>query len=159
MGTCSRSKKSPGAWKSFSALTLGLLLAGAAPAGKVYFQQDNSSQSGNGEQSRPKEKKDDSKQPTVKLRIQVSTNKDKPVGNASVYVRFNRPGGVFHHDKLAELNLKTNQDGSVKVPEIPQGQIMIQVIAPGWHTFGQWFDVEKEEDLIKITLEPPPHLY
>jgi len=155
MQMISNTKQSPPGWKWISALTLGLLLTGIAAA-----QQDNSDQSGGKEQSSPKEKKDQkSTQPTVKLKIQVSTNKDKPVGNASVYVRFNQSGGVFHHDKLAELNLKTNQDGSVKVPEIPQGQIMIQVIAPGWHTFGQWFDVEKDEDLIKITLEPPPHLY
>jgi hypothetical protein len=155
MQMISSTKQSSPGWKWISALTLGLLLTGIAAA-----QQDNSDQSGSKEQSSQKEKKDQtSKQPTVKLKIQVSTNKDKPVGNASVYVRFNQSGGVFHHDKLAELNLKTNQDGSVKVPEIPQGQIMIQVIAPGWHTFGQWFDVEKDEDLIKITLEPPPHLY
>jgi hypothetical protein len=155
MQMISSTKQSSPGWKWISALTLGLLLTGIAAA-----QQDNSDQSGSKEQSSQKEKKDQtSKQPTVKLKIQVSTNKDKPVGNASVYVRFNQSGGVFHHDKLAELNLKTNQDGSVKVPEIPQGQIMIQVIAPGWHTFGQWFDVEKDEDLIRITLEPPPHLY
>lgn len=141
-------------WKWTSAVVLGLLFAGIAVA-----QKDNSDQSDTPEQSSPKKKKDDSKPATVKLRIQVSTDKDKPVGNASVYVRFNQSGGVFHHDKLVELNLKTNQDGSVKVPEIPQGQVMIQVIAPGWHTFGKWFDIEKDEDLIKVTLEPPPHFY
>src|SRR5579862_7906011 len=68
----------------------------------------------------------------VKLRIEVANDVGKPIPNASVYVRFNEAGGFLHHDHLAELDLKTNQDGSVKVPEVPQGKIMIQVIATGW---------------------------
>ncbi|MDE3108543.1 MAG: hypothetical protein KGL02_01265 [Acidobacteriota bacterium] len=96
---------------------------------------------------------------TTKLHILVLTNEGKPVGNASVYVRFYTGGGLLHHDKLAELDLKTNQDGSVKVPPVPQGKILIQVIAKGWHTFGQWYDVDKDDESIEIKLEPPPHWY
>lgn len=96
---------------------------------------------------------------TAKLHILVLTDQGKPVGNASVYVRFYTEGGLLHHDKLAELDLKTNQDGSVKVPPIPQGKVLIQVIAKGWHTFGQWYDVDKDEESIEIKLEPPPHWY
>lgn len=95
---------------------------------------------------------------TTKLRIEVTGN-DKPVGNAAVYVRFNQPGGLLHRDKLAELDLKTNQDGSVKVPEIPRGKIQVQVIAEGWHTFGKWYEVETPEQTIRIELKPPPHWY
>lgn len=95
---------------------------------------------------------------TTKLRIRVTAN-DKPVSNASVYVRFYTSGGFLRHDKLAELNFKTNLDGSVKVPEIPQGKILIQVIAKGWHTYGKWYDIDKDEESIPIALEPPPHWY
>ena len=95
----------------------------------------------------------------TKLRIHVLTDAGKPVPNASIYVRFNTEGGFLHHDKLAEMNLKTNQDGSVKVPEVPQGKILIQVIAPGWHTYGKWYDINKDEDTIEIKLVPPPHWY
>jgi uncharacterized GH25 family protein len=93
------------------------------------------------------------------LHLRVLTNDGKPVGNASVYVRFYTDGGFMHHDKLAELDLKTNQDGTVKVPPVPQGKILIQVIATGWHTFGKWYDVEQDEQSIEIKLEPPPHWY
>ena len=95
---------------------------------------------------------------TTRLRIRVTAN-DKPVSNASVYVRFYTSGGFLRHDKLAEMNFKTNLDGSVKVPEIPQGKILIQVIAKGWHTYGKWYDIDKDEQLIPIALEPPPHWY
>jgi hypothetical protein len=84
---------------------------------------------------------------------------DRPVGNASVYVRYVVDGGLLHHDKLAELDLKTNQDGSVKVPAIPQGKIMIQVVAAGWHTYGKWYDIDKSEEVIQIKLDAPPHWY
>jgi hypothetical protein len=105
--------------------------------------------------------RDDNSQPapTTKLHLRVLNDEGKPVGNASVYVRFNTNGGFLHHDKLAELDLKTNQDGTVKVPPIPQGKILIQVIAKGWHTFGKWYDIEQAEESIEIKLEAPPHWY
>jgi hypothetical protein len=109
--------------------------------------------------SSTKNDKKDSANATVRLRIAITNDRDNPVPNASVYVRFPEGGGFLHHDKLAELGLKTNQDGTVKVPEIPQGKILIQVIAQGWHTYGKWYDIEKSEESIKIKLDPPPHWY
>jgi hypothetical protein len=47
----------------------------------------------------------------------------------------------------------------VKVPEIPQGRILIQVIAKGWHTYGKWYDVDTDEQTIQVKLDPPPHWY
>ncbi len=117
------------------------------------------SASASSDQASPKSKKSD-EQPTVKLRIEVKGNNEKPIPNASVYVRFNVPGGLLHKEKLAELDLKTNGDGSVKAPPVPQGKILIQVIAPGWHTYGKWYDIQdKEEDSIEIKLEPPTRWY
>src|ERR1700722_11534134 len=114
--------------------------------------QDNSTNADN--------KQDKSSQPgTVKLQIHVTTKDNKPIPEASVYVRFNESGGFLRHDKMAELDLKTNQDGTAKVPAIPQGKLMIQVIAKGWHTFGQWYDIDQPEQLIEIKLGPPPHWY
>jgi hypothetical protein len=131
----------------------------------VFFAQntspppaDTQSQQGSTDQS---DKKDDKSAvpATTKLHIHILTDTDKPVANASVYVRFYTSGGFLHHDRLAEMNFKTNQDGSVKVPEIPQGKILIQVIATGWHTYGKWYEIEKDQDSIEIKLVPPTHWY
>jgi hypothetical protein len=105
------------------------------------------------------EKSKKNEPPKTRLKIEITNPDGKPVGQASVYVRFNQSGGVFHKEKLAELDLKTNDDGTVKVPEIPQGKVMIQVIAKGWRTYGQWYDIEKEEQTVQIKLQPPPHWY
>lgn len=144
-------------------LRWGILLWTALLCAELSFAQNNPPppDTQNRQGSTDQDKKDDkSVGPAMtKLRIHVSTDKDKPVANASVYVRFYTAGGFMHHDKLAEMNFKTNHDGSVKVPEIPQGKILIQVIAPGWHTYGQWYDVEREQESIDIKLVPPPHWY
>lgn len=97
---------------------------------------------------------------TTNLRIEVTAgDKNEPVSNASVYVRFERPGSLLHKDKKIEMNLRTNQEGVTKVPDVPRGKVLIQVIASGWKTFGQWYTLEKDEETIKIKLEKPPHWY
>jgi hypothetical protein len=96
---------------------------------------------------------------TTKVRLRVTNNQDKPVPNASVYVRFNESGGLFHKDHLAEMNFKTNDDGSVKIPEVPIGRVLIQIVAKGYHTYGKWYDITKDPDIISIKLDPPPHWY
>src|ERR1700693_772861 len=111
------------------------------------------------DKSDKKDKKSATEPPTVKLRIEVTGADGKPVGNASVYVRFNEPGGLFHKEKLAELSFKTNQDGSVKVTDVPQGRILIQVVAKGWHTFGKWYEFNTDSETVQIKLDPPPHWY
>jgi hypothetical protein len=134
----------------------------------VVRAQDNSISHDSKQSSDDSSAKDD-KQPSqgndqatgqglTRLRLQVTGN-GKPVSNASVYVRYNKAGGFFHKDKLAELDLKTNGEGAVKVPPVPQGSILIQVIATGWHTYGKWYDINKDEDSIDIKLEPPTKWY
>ena len=140
---------------------LAVLATSLLSSGAMFAQASSPDQSAAQAQSAAKDRKDQkSNEPaTVKLRIQVTGPDDKRIGNASVYVRFTESGGLFRHDKLAELNFKTNEDGSVKVPDIPQGKILIQVVAKGWHTYGKWYDIEKDEESIQIKLEPPPHWY
>jgi hypothetical protein len=82
----------------------------------------------------------------------------KPVDSASVYIRY-----VEEHklgkDKKIEMNLKTNQSGVCHVPVIPPGKFVIQVIADGWKTYGEYYDVNQAEQTINITLVRPPKWY
>jgi len=131
----------------------------------VGFAQDtHPSQEGSTPSSPPSSQQEQKEQKssdslTTKIRIQVNDPHDQPVSNASVYVRYYMSGGFLRHEKLAELSFKTNQEGGVKVPEIPQGKVMIQVIAKGWHTFGMWYDMDKDQESVSIKLEQPPHWY
>jgi hypothetical protein len=146
------------------AVLLPFLICALPCSALPNHQQSQQNQSGAQEApppDKPVESKKDTKPSdptTTKLRIRVTAS-DKPVGNASVYVRFPVAGGLFHHDKLAELNLKTNEDGSAKVPDIPRGKILIQVVAKGWKTYGKWYEINSDEQTVEIRLEPPPHWY
>jgi hypothetical protein len=112
--------------------------------------QDKSADTKPGADSTPKD---------VRLTIVVTGGEDKkPVDSASVYVRF-----VEEHkhgkDKKIEMNLKTNQSGVCHVPVIPPGNFLVQVIADGWKTYGEYYDINQTEQTINITLVRPPKWY
>jgi uncharacterized GH25 family protein len=98
---------------------------------------------------------------TTKLRIEVRSLSGKPVDRASVLVRFVEGRSVVKLGKKIRTSweLKTNQDGVATIPPIPQGQIMVQVIAKNYQTFGQKFDINEEEKTIEVKLKPPQSQY
>jgi hypothetical protein len=103
--------------------------------------------------------KSDSDSKIVHLTIMVTGGEDKhPVDNASVYVRYVEDRKLYK-DKKIEMNFKTNMAGIVHVPEIPRGKFMVQVIAEGWKTYGEYFDVNQSEQTINISLVRPPKWY
>ncbi len=95
--------------------------------------------------------------PMTRLRIEVRSPGDKPVDRASVVVRFVEGRSIIKLGKKTRTNweLRTSQDGIAKIPPIPQGKILVQVIAKGYQTYGQTYDVNEEEKTIEIKLNPP----
>ncbi len=94
----------------------------------------------------------------TKLRIEVKNHYDKPVDRASVVVKFVEGRSIAKFGKKIVKNweLRTNQEGIARVPlELPQGKIQVQVIAKGYQTFGEIFDVNEEEKTIVVKLNPP----
>jgi hypothetical protein len=86
---------------------------------------------------------------TTRLRIEVTGgDANKPVSEASVYLR-------YANDKKAELDLKTNQEGIARSPEIPQGKILVQIVAPGWKTYGEYHDITETEQTVQVHLVRP----
>ncbi len=95
------------------------------------------------------------------LRIEVKTLGDRPIDRAGVIVRFVEGRSAVKFGKKIRTNweLRTNQDGVAKIPPIPQGKILVQVIAKGYQTFGGTFDVNEEEKTLEIKLKPPQPQY
>ncbi len=97
----------------------------------------------------------------TKLSVKVLTPYGKPLDRASVIIRF-----VSGRDKLkaytkvrTQWETKTNQEGLVQIPSIPQGKIQIQVIASGYQTFGKIFEIEEAEKTLEIKMNAPQAQY
>ena len=95
------------------------------------------------------------------LTISVKSPGGKPVEGASVIVKFvkGHSAAKFGKKIRKEWELRTNQEGMVKIPPIPQGTILVQIIAKNYQTFGQNFDVDEEEKTLDIMLNPPQPQY
>jgi hypothetical protein len=98
---------------------------------------------------------------TTTLTISVKSTAGKPVEGASVIVKFVKGHSLTKLGKKIrkEWELRTNQDGLIKIPPIPQGTILVQVIAKNYQTFGHDFEVNEEEKTLDITLNPPQPQY
>jgi hypothetical protein len=99
--------------------------------------------------------------PMTRINISVKSQGGHPVDRASVVVRFVQGHSIVKLGKAVRttFELRTNQDGEARIPSIPQGKILVQVIAKGYQTFGQTFDVAEDEKTLEITLNPPQQQY
>ncbi|MBL0160546.1 MAG: carboxypeptidase regulatory-like domain-containing protein [Bryobacterales bacterium] len=95
--------------------------------------------------------------PMTTIRIEVKTYSDKPIDRASVIVKFVEGRDYAKLGKKIQTSwqLKTNQEGLAKIPAVPQGKIQVQVIAKGYQTFGQVFEVNEAERTIEVKLNAP----
>lgn len=91
------------------------------------------------------------------ITVEVKNLDGKPVERASVVVRFNEGRSIKKFGKKTILNweLRTNQIGVAKIPPIPQGKILVMVIAKGYQTFGETIEINEPERTVDVKLKPP----
>lgn len=99
--------------------------------------------------------------PMTRLKVKVTTLSGKPVDRASVIVDFVEGRSIVKLGKkiITHWEVRTNQEGLAKVPELPQGTITVRVIAKGFQTFGEKIDVGEEDKTVDIKLNPPQQQY
>jgi hypothetical protein len=97
----------------------------------------------------------------TKLTVSVKNDSGRPIDRAGVIVRFVQGRDYIKLGKKIRTTyeLRTNQEGEARIPEIPQGTIRVQIIAKGYQTFGQDFEVTDPEKTIEIKLNPPQPQY
>ena len=97
----------------------------------------------------------------TKLTVSIKNESGKPVDRAGVIVRFVQGRNYIKLGRKIRTTyeLRTNQEGEASIPEIPQGTIRVQIIAKGYQTFGQDFEVTEPEKTIEIKLNPPQAQY
>jgi hypothetical protein len=100
---------------------------------------------------------------TTKLSVVVKTQGGHPVDRAEVIVRWHanakHPHARYGRAVATTYEVRTNQEGEVSVPAMPQGNILVQVNAKGYQTFGKVFEINEGEKTLEITLNPPQQQY
>lgn len=99
--------------------------------------------------------------PMTTLTIEVTDQAGKPVDRAGVIVKFVKGRSVVKLGKSIKKSweMRTSQEGRVTLPPLPQGTILVQVIAKNYQTFGDNFDVDEPKKTISIKLNPPQTQY
>ena len=86
----------------------------------------------------------------------VKGDTGKPIKNASVILHpVNKKGKQSH----GGLQLKTDIDGNASYAGVPYGKLRVQVIAPGYQTFGDDYEVATPTQEITIKLSRPKEQY
>jgi len=99
----------------------------------------------------------------TKITVVVKTLAGRPIDRAEVILHWNanpkHPRNSFAKNLRTQFESRTDQDGHVSFPGVPQGNIRIQVNAHGYQTFGQIYDIDEEEKTVEIKLNPPQQQY
>lgn len=122
--------------------SLGLILSSLA----VSAQQNNSKRG----------RKYKSPPPTARIEVTVVRDSTgKPIENAAV---------IFHPMKgerdKGNMELKTNEDGKAIIDVLPIGDVVrLQIIAKGFQTFGDDYQVDNAQMVIDIRMKRPGEQY
>ncbi|HLV86521.1 MAG TPA: carboxypeptidase-like regulatory domain-containing protein [Candidatus Sulfotelmatobacter sp.] len=101
--------------------------------------------------------KDKDEGPTSWLNfVVVKDDNGKPVRNAAVIMHPVNPKGK---QEKGGMELKTDGDGKCDFDGIPYGMLRVQVLAQGFQTYGEDFDVEKPKMELTIKLKRPAGQY
>jgi len=82
----------------------------------------------------------------------IKDDNGKPVRNAAVILH---PVDAKGKQQRGDLELKTDPDGKTNLDGIPYGPLRVQVLAHGFQTYGEDFDVSKPKIEITIKLKRP----
>jgi Carboxypeptidase regulatory-like domain len=99
-------------------------------------------------------KKEDDQQSEVKFQVLKADN-GKPVRNAAVILH---PVGSDGHQSRKGSELKTDAQGTTEIA-VPYGKVRVQVIAPGFQTYGEDVTFDAPEKTIVIKLNRPGEQY
>lgn len=86
----------------------------------------------------------------------IKDDNGKPVRNAAVIMHAVNEKGK---QERGDMELKTDPEGKANFDGIPYGMLRVQVIATGFQTFGEDYDVEKAKTEIMIKLKRPQGQY
>ncbi len=118
-------------------LLIGVLVVVAGLAGSLAAQDE-----------------DEGPQSSLKFLV-IKDSNGKPVKNAAVVLHPVKKG----KQERGGMELKTDTEGKTGFEGIPYGLLRVQVLAPGFQTFGEDYNINKPEMEITIKLKRPAGQY
>ena len=97
--------------------------------------------------------------PLTRLHITVKSLDGKPIEHAAVTIKFVSGNMKLFKKMTTTWETRSNQEGEVKVPPMPQGQIRLQITAKGYQTYGEIYTVSEEDKTIEVKMNPPQPQY
>lgn len=95
----------------------------------------------------------------ARLEVEVTAKESgEPIENATVYVKF-KEERFLRRDKRLEWSLKTNREGKAVFPAVPEGRVLVQVVADEWKTYGKFYTIQGPKHVLEIRLSPPKKWY
>jgi hypothetical protein len=88
--------------------------------------------------------------------VVLKDDNGKPIRNAAVVLH---PVGPKGKQAKGGFELKTDAEGKTHFDGIPYGLLRVQVLAPGFQTFGDDYTVGQPEQEIQIRLKRPQSQY
>jgi hypothetical protein len=80
----------------------------------------------------------------------------KPIRNAAVVLH---PVNKKGKQERGGLELKADAEGKASYDGVPYGKLRVQVLAPGFQTFGQDYEIDQREKEITVRLKRPVRQY
>ncbi|HEV2020939.1 MAG TPA: hypothetical protein VGQ94_00260 [Terriglobales bacterium] len=93
----------------------------------------------------------DKQQASLKF-VVLKAHNGKPVRNASVVLHLMDKKGK---QARGGYQLKTDAEGKASFDGAPYGKLRVQVLTPGFQTFGEDFDIDQPEQEFVIKLKKP----
>jgi hypothetical protein len=101
--------------------------------------------------------KDKDNEPTAILNFLIlKEDNGKPVRNAAVIMH---PVNTHGKQERGGLELKTDGDGKTSFDGIPYGKLRVQVLAPGFQTFGEDYEINQGKMDFTVKLKRPQGQY
>jgi hypothetical protein len=86
----------------------------------------------------------------------VKEDNGKPVRNAAVVLH---PVNTHGKQGRGGFELKTDSDGKTHFEGVPYGKLRVQVLAPGFQTYGEDYEIDSEAKDIVVKLKRPQKQY
>jgi hypothetical protein len=102
------------------------------------------------------QKDEDTEQTAVLNFLVIKDDNGKPVRNAAVIMH---PVNSHGKQGRGDLELKTDVDGKTNFDGVPYGKLRVQVLASGFQTFGDDYDVNQAKMAFTIKLKRPQGQY